>query len=44
MTTQVQLGGLRGMFSLPSDNEWEAMDEEIRSMFDQDLEIQAARD
>ncbi|MEU0266434.1 hypothetical protein [Nocardioides sp. NPDC006303] len=44
MTTQVRLGGLRGMFSLPSDDEWKAMDKEIRSMFDPDLEIQAARD
>lgn len=44
MTTQVRLGGLRGMFSLPSDDEWEEMDEEIRGTFDPDLEIQAARD
>jgi hypothetical protein len=44
MTTQVRLGGLRGMFSLPSDDEWEEMDEEIRGMFDPDLEIQDARD
>ncbi|MFD7078200.1 type II toxin-antitoxin system Phd/YefM family antitoxin [Nocardioides sp. NPDC057577] len=40
----VRLGGLRGMFSLPSDDEWEEMDEEIRGMFDPELEIQASRD
>jgi small ligand-binding sensory domain FIST len=34
MTTQVRLGGLRGMFSLPSDDEWEDADEEIRALFD----------
>ncbi|NYI75622.1 hypothetical protein [Nocardioides panzhihuensis] len=44
MTTQVRLGGLRGMFSLPSDDEWEDADEELRALFDPDLEIQPVRD
>lgn len=41
---KVRLGGMRGLFSLPTDDEWEAMDEEIRAMFDPELEIQIKRD
>lgn len=35
---KVRIGGLRGMFSTPTDEEWEEMDREVRGLFGSDFD------